>query len=145
MSQIQDQLKNERHTDFPRSELLRVLRLQLQSFDRPEKRGWIRALAFAQHHWGRDQGSVVFAEVAVVMDRIMTARSSALSYGNPDCACCASKLSPHEKLLVQVIQACWNANPSGADAFATLLCETNPHEQLVKSSMRLVNACKQSG
>ncbi|WP_349295568.1 hypothetical protein ABEB22_13670 (plasmid) [Thioclava sp. 'Guangxiensis'] len=136
-AQIQPDRSGILTTGFPKSALLRVFRLQMQSIDVPAKHGWMRALAYAQQVWGRPIGAQVFSEMAVLMDRVMTARRSPMGYGNPDCECCANRINPLEGYLLNVIAAQWAGKPAQAEGFALFLSEANGPDQLVKAAARV--------
>ncbi|WP_339110033.1 hypothetical protein [Thioclava sp. GXIMD4216] len=138
MSHIQSTHHSDQtQAEFPQAELLRLFRLQMQSLDNPPKNGWLRGLAFAQKIWGRGKGAEVFADMAVLMDRVLTARKSPMRYGNPDCDCCAHKINPLENYLLRVVAAHWEGKPANAEPFAIFLSEANAHEQIVKTAARL--------
>jgi hypothetical protein len=117
--------------------LLRILRLQIQNLQQPQNGGALRGMHLAVALWGETRGPQVFYHLAMTFDQMRRARRSPFNYSNPDCACCADKITPNEKLFLQVIgfQRAGAAGKAHASAF--LLCEANPSLGFLDAAERL--------
>ncbi|MBK1637043.1 hypothetical protein [Rhodovulum adriaticum] len=115
--------------------VLTIARLFFQSFAFPNSHAWLSAFARAGRLLppGAVQGrsrDVAFAVLGAVQE-MRTARKSGFRFSNPDCPCCASILSDHERHFLEVLRALRRGTRSQAHCAAMLVCEGNPADGLL--------------
>ncbi|TCP60922.1 hypothetical protein EV663_10797 [Rhodovulum bhavnagarense] len=115
--------------------VLTIARLFFQSFAFPKSQAWMsafgRAGQFLSHGLVNARSRDVAFAVLGAVQEMRKARKSGFRFSNPDCRCCASLLSDHERHFLEVLRALRRGTRSQAHCAAMLVCEGNPADGLL--------------
>lgn len=83
--------------------------------------------------------------MAEALAEFRLARRSPFRFSNPDCPCCAARMTPHEAQWLQILRFHRADAARKAQATAFLLCEANPCLEFLAASERLAKATPSDG
>jgi hypothetical protein len=105
--------------------ILAITRHYCASFAMPKRQSWIAAISVALSKCGDDRGPVTAVAVLGVLQSIRRIRRSHFRFNVADCAACSTRITGHERLLMNALRAVRRDRGEAAEAHATLLCEGN--------------------
>lgn len=103
--------------------VLEIARLFFRSFAAPQSQSWVAAFPRAQQDFAGRAPERIAVCVLTAVQAMARARRSRFNFASPDCACCAQKLTEHERQFISVLMDLGAGRKSSARVNAMLLCE----------------------
>jgi hypothetical protein len=117
--------------------LLAVLRRFCTSFCTPQSQAWMGAYGIATELWGISDGPRAAQCLLAVVEAMRRSRPTTFVFSNPACQVCHERITPNERLFMQVVHAARRGNLGQARISAMMLCEGADTQAVVQSALAL--------